>query len=34
MDLTQMVLMLAIFIPSLVLHEFAHAITATALGDP
>lgn len=34
MDFTQIVLMLAVFIPSLVLHEFAHAITATALGDP
>jgi len=27
-------MMLAIFIPSVVLHEFAHAITATILGDP
>lgn len=34
MDLTQIVMMLAIFIPSVVLHEFAHAITATILGDP
>ena len=34
MDFTQIVMMLAVFIPSLVLHEFAHAITATALGDP
>jgi len=34
MNLTQIVMMLAIFIPSLVLHEFAHAITATVFGDP
>lgn len=33
-NLAEIILKIAVLIPSIVLHEFSHAVAATALGDP